>query len=535
MAQSKWVVWVWAAGLMMVAGCAVRTDRSADVVVYGATPAGILAAVAAAKDGHRVVLALDGTHIGGMVSAGLSATDYWGSGYIAGPTADFFKRLGAHYGTQVPAWAHEPGVAENAFSKLLSEHPGIEVVTGAVLRTADVEDKRIQAIHTDAGTFRAPVFIDATYEGDLLAAAGGSYAVGRESRQKYRESLAGVVRDKKGACAYCLRPIDPFVTGGKVPLPLLEAGGEPAGSGDARVMNYNFRLCLTDRPANRVPFPEPRNYDPARFEFFSRAAAQLPHASVKDQVKSSRTYAPRRQVRSAYFNLTALPSGKYDMNSGSVFLLQLPGGSLAWPEADPEDRARIFDAHKEYTLQFLRWIRTDPGVSSKVRDYLSKMGLCADEWKETEHWPPLLYVREARRMVADHVVVQPDIEGKRQYVDSVLAAFAPFDAKSVRLELSHDGQVFKEGTIYKGTAPFEIPYRAIRPRESEVTNLVVPVAVSASHVAYSAIRMEPILMGLGTAAGHAAALAVEGGTSVQDVEVAALQARLKSSGQIFRL
>lgn len=470
-----------------------------------------------------------------MVSAGLSATDYWGSRYIAGPTFDFFKRLGAHYGTQEPAWVHEPGVAGDAFRKLLSAHPRIEVVTGALLRTAEVQDARIRAIHTDAGTFRAPVFVDATYEGDLLAAAGGAYAVGRESRRMYGESLAGVRREKKRACAYCPRPIDPFASGGTRLLPMLEAGGEPAGSGDARVMNYNFRLCLTDRPANRIPFPEPRNYDPARFEFFSRAAAQLAHAGVTDQVKSSRTYAPRRQVRSAYFNLTALPAGKYDMNSGSVFLLQLPGGSLAWPEAGPEERARIFDAHKEYTLQFFHWMRTDPGVSPRVRDYLSNMGLCADEWEETGHWPPLLYVREARRMMSDHVVTQPDIEGRRRFEDSVLAAFAPFDAKSVRLELSSGGEVFKEGTIYKGTPPFEIPYRAIRPRESEVANLLVPVAVSASHVAYSAIRMEPILMGLGTAAGHAAALAIEGGTSVQDVEIAILQERLEASGQIVRL
>lgn len=517
------------AGSLLVSSCIQRVDRTVPAVVYGSTPAGIMAAISIAKRGHQVLLVTPDTRIGGMMSSGLSATDYWGSDYISGPVLDFFRRLGRHYGKAGPSWVHEPSVAEATFQAMLAEQPRIQLVTGAHLIRVRKDGGSIKALETTAGTLSATVFVDASYEGDVLAGAGVPFAVGRESSAQYGESLGGVRYEAKPACIYCRQPISPVGKGGHL-LPMLEAAEAVPGSADGRVMDYNFRLCLTDRPENRRAIPEPRDYDPARFEYFARAAAQLPHASVSDQIKSSSQYLPRRQIRSAYFNLTALPNGKYDMNSGSVFMLQLPNGGGDWPEGDARERREIYDRYREYTLQLLKWMRTDLRVSSKVRNYLAGMGLCADEWPEEGNWPPLLYVREGRRMISGLVVTQTDIEQRRRYPDAVLAAFSPFDAKSARLVVMADGRIIQEGTIYETVPPFEIPYRSIRP-ETGASNLLVPVAVSASHVAYSAIRMEPIWMGLGTAAGEAAALALERNVPVQRIDTAELQIRLKEVGQ----
>lgn len=509
-------------------GCA-GSVQQADVVVYGATPAGIMAATAAAGRGHGVVLLEPSSHVGGIVSSGLSATDYWGGQYVRGPVREIFNAIASRYGHQGPAWTHEPKVAAAVFREHLARH-GVRLVTEAHLEHVSVDGRRIQSVHTNRGTFSARVFVDSTYEGDLLAAAGVTFTVGREGRDRYGEPEAGIRRTSRLACPYCKHPVNPLGADGS-PLPLVEpADPAPDGTADERVMNYNFRLCLTRTNANRVTIPEPERYDPERFAFFSRIAAALPHASVNESLKKGKHYDAKVEVKSAYFNMVGLPNGKFDLNSGSVFLLELPGGSHGWAQSSLAERRTIYKQHHEYTLQYFKWIRSDPAVPARIKDYIAAFGLCADEWQENEHCPPLLYVREARRMVSEHVLTGSDIVMRRQPTDSILIGFSPLDAKSTRLIVAGD-TVVHDGSLYKNVPPFQLPYRVIRPRRSEVSNLLVPVAISASHVAYSAARMEPILMGLGFAAGQAAALAIEQGSSVQDVSIPTLQKRIRESGQ----
>ena len=516
-------------GCLAILGCS-RRERTADVVVYAATPAGIMAAMAAADRGLSVILVEPGRHIGGMVAAGLSATDYWGSAVISGPTREIFQRIGKAYGADDVVWMHEPHVATDVFQEQIDRRRNLRLVTEAPLRGLRMEGPRIAAIDTARGTLRAKVFVDASYEGDLMAASGVAFRTGRESAKEYGEPEAGIRRGKR-ICAYCRTPVDPLGADGR-PLPLVEpADPLPDGSADDRVMNYNFRLCLTRDPANRVPIPAPRRYDPARFAFYSRIAAEMPRAGVTESVKGGDgSYHRKREVRSSYFNMVALPNGKFDLNSGSVFLLEMPGGSRRWPLGNEAERARISEAHREYTLQFFQWMKTDPAVPRKVKDYIAPFGLCADEWKDNGHWPPRLYVREARRMVSDHVMNAQDMKSARSFADSVLVGRSPLDAKSTRLMVAGDRAV-KDGAIYRPVPNFEVSYRAIRPKRDEAVNLLVPVAVSASHVAYSAVRMEPILMGLGTAAGEAAALGVEQDVAVQDIDVGTLRRRLSGLGQ----
>ena len=498
-------------------------------MVYGATPAGVMAATAAADRGRSVVVIEPTTHVGGIVSSGLSATDYWGGSYVKGPVREVFEAIARHYGHAGTAWTHEPKVASAVFRERLARD-GVRLVTDAQLSSVRVEEGRIQSLRTSRGIYSAQIFIDATYEGDLLAAAGGTFTVGREGRERYDEPEAGIRRTSRNACPYCRSPVSPLAVDGS-PLPLVEpADPAPDGTGDERVMNYNFRLCLTRTPANQVPIPEPKGYDPARFAFFSRIAAALPHASVKETVKRGKNYDAKFEIRSAYLNMVGLPNGKFDLNSGSVFLLEFPGGSHDWARANLEQRRELYEEHREYTLQYFKWIRTDPAVPARIKDYIASFGLCADEWLENGHWPPMLYVREARRMVSEHVLTGLDILRGRNQPDSVLIAFSPLDAKSTRLVVVDDMAVH-DGSLYKNVPPFQVPYRIIRPRRDEVTNLLVPVAISASHVAYSAARMEPILMGIGFAAGHAAALAIEEGAAVQDISINTLQERIRTSGQ----
>ena len=527
----------WARSLLAIfllgsfaAGCSVE-ESAADVVIYGATPAGIMAATAASDRGRSVIVVEPSAHVGGMVGSGLSATDYWGGLYIAGPVREFFETLGRHYGLPGPAWTHEPKVAISLFRDQLSSR-GIRLVTKAPLKDVAKEAGTIRSLRTARGTFQAAVFVDATYEGDLLAAAGGDFTVGRESREQYGEPEAGIRRAARRACPYCSEPIDAFGADGK-PLPMVEQPDpSPDGTADDRVMNYNFRLCLTNRPANRVPIPEPEHYDPEYFEFFSRIAAALPRASVKEAVKTGRNYLPKREVRSAYFNMVGLPNGKYDLNSGSVFLLEFPGGSHDWPRAGPKERDELYALHKQYTLQYFKWMRTHPSVPSAIKSYIGSFGLCADEWPEHGHWPPLLYVREARRMLSDYVLTGRDILGRKEFPDAVLLGFSPLDSKSTRL-VAVNNLAVHDGSIYKVTPAFQIPYRAITPKRGTLSNLLVPVAISASHVAYSAARMEPVLMGLGLAAGEAAALVVEQDQPVQDIPVAVLKRRIRATGQLI--
>jgi hypothetical protein len=504
---------------------------SNEIVVYGATPSGILAAVAAASQGHDVILIEPGQQLGGMVTSGISATDYWGSPYIQGPVLGFFRLLGAAYGKNRPVWHHEPKVASRVFTQMLREQPRIRLVMQAPLQSVRMKGSRIGEI--TAGNHRYPgsQFIDASYEGDLMAKAGVTFHIGRESRQQYNESQAGVHLGKS-ECPKCGGKFSPVGEDGRL-LPLVDPHtGAREGAADGRIMNYNFRLCVTRDRKNRVPFPAPRSYDSSRFELFARMSRAMPNSMVRDDSKPAGThYVAVRQIRSPYFVMTGLPNRKFDLNSGAVYLMELPGGAEGWAQATPEQRARIREAHKQYMLEYVHWLRHDPAVPENARAFFADFGLCADEWVESDHWPPQLYVREARRMVSDRVVTAVDLERRARYPDAILAGKAPLDSKSVRFVATPNRtDVVKDGNLYVNVPSFSIPYRAIRPRPGEASNLLVTNVPSASHIAFTAIRMEPILMGLGVAAGEAAALAEEQGVAVQDIDVAKLQARLRAQG-----
>jgi hypothetical protein len=420
-------------------------------------------------------------------------------------------------------WTYEPHVAAKITKQMLDE-AGVKVLTKRVLKSASKDGARITKLHTSDGDFTAKVFIDATYEGDLMAAAGVSWTIGREGRKEFGESLAGkqygtdLPKGMKGKM-----PISGLDDTGKA-LPLItttDAGPEEAG--DANVMIYSFRLCLTANPKNRVPMPSPAHYDPARFEVVRRHLQNGGSGVGFDQYR--------------------LPGDKFDGNNsiGGQFSLGLAGACNGWSEASDEERKVIWEAHKQYTLEFYHFLTTDPAMPEASRKNFARFGLCKDEFPEYGHFSPALYVREGRRMKGMYVVTQNDIMKTPQKDDAIAISSFPIDSHDCQRIALKDGGVINEGTMLvykKGRGhghPFHIPYRAITPKAAECENLLVPVALSCTHVAISSIRVEPTWMILGQSAGIAAALAAKGGTEVQKLDYADLKERLLAQHQVLEL
>ena len=420
-------------------------------------------------------------------------------------------------------WTYEPSVAMRITLAMLDEAK-VKVLTKRVLKGVDKDGARITKLHTSDGDFTAKTFIDATYEGDLMAAAGVSWTIGREGRKEFGESLAGkqygtdLPKSLKAKM-----PISGFDDTGKA-LPLItttDAG--PDDAGDANVMIYSFRLCLTANPDNRVPMPSPAHYDPARFEVVRRHL--------------------QRGGKGVGFDLYPLPGGKFDGNNsiGAQFSLGLAGACNGWSEANEEGRAKIWEAHKQYTLEFYHFLTTDPAVPEAIRKNFARMGLCKDEFPEYGHFSPALYVREGRRMKGMYVVSQNDIQQTPQKDDAIAISSFPIDSHDCQRIALKDGGVINEGTMLvhmKGRGhghPFHIPYRAITPKAAECENLLVPVALSCTHVAICSIRVEPTWMILGQSAGIAAALAAKQGVTVQGLPYPALRERLLAQKQVLDL
>jgi FAD-dependent oxidoreductase family protein len=493
----------------------------ADVAVYGGTASGVIAAVSAARAGATVVLLEPGSHLGGMVTSGLSLTDVARKDLVRSLTLEFHTRVGTHYNMrrfgQFVSWNHEPHVAGEVLQSMLEE-AGVNVLLGQRLdRAAGVtaEGGRIAEIRTRAGTtVRADVFVDSTYEGDLLAAAGVSYAIGREARSAYDEALAGV------------QPLPPAPGG--VPGRLTDGGEllpgvsaeplETPGSADTRIQPYTFRLCVTEVPANRVPFAAPAGYDPEEFAIARRAIqASTLELGQPPPIGSLLTIAP-------------LPNGKADLNSAGLFSTDYVGQSYGWPDGDDSARERLWDDHRRYVAGFLHFLTTDPEVPQALRDEMGRWGLCRDEFIESDNWPPQLYVREARRMVGAMVLTQRDIQHAVTKPESIGLGAYRVDSHVVRRVLDGSGFVRGEGQLNAPVVPYQIPLRMLLPKESEAGNLVVSVAVSASHVAWTSVRMEPQLMTMGEAAGVVAAIAADRSIFVQDVPYDDVAEILRSRG-----
>ena len=518
-----------ALGLLLLARPAQAAE--ADVIVYGATPGGFCAAIAAAREGAKVVLLEPSAHVGGVNTGGLSFSDSNQTvrSTLLGLFEEWHQRVAADYaarGVKLPydvavkdnsVWTYEPHVAARVTDAMLKE-AGVSVLTKQTLEGVEKAGARIVGLRTSGGTHIAKVFIDATYEGDLMARAGVVWHIGRESRDEYGESFAGRQYPKAKMA------INGFDTNG-LPLPFITSvrpGDDQAG--EETVMVYSFRLCLTKNPANRVPFPEPKAYDPARFELVRRYFQKYPNAPLP-------------------WDLYPLPGDKFDANNGigKMFSMGLVGEANGWCASDPKGRAALWEKHKQYTLEFYQFLTTDAAVPAKIRATMAELGLCRDEFPETGHWSPQLYVREGRRMDGRYTLTQKDIIDDPKKDDAIAVSSFPIDSHDCRRIALPDG-VINEGTIYPVRIPgrrhgyaYHVPYRSITPSASECTNLLVPVALSATHVAYSSIRVEPTWMAIGQSAGIAAALAAKAGVSVQALDYAQLRARLLAQHQVLDL
>jgi hypothetical protein len=500
--------------------------RDFDVVVYGGTAGGVVAAVGAAREGLKTALLEPGGHLGGMVSGGLGWTDYGKKEVIGGYALEFYYRVGRHY--QMPlhgqdlAWRPEPHVAEEIFRSMVKE-AGVTLFEHQRLREKGGVRKdgaRVAGIATENGDeFTAKVFIDSSYEGDLMAQAGVTYTFGRESSSQYSESLAGV-RDQT--------PYHQFL----VDVPAHDAAGKllpevssrqlpPPGTADKAVQSYNYRMCFTDVAANRVPFARPAGYDPARYELLARLLRARMQAEG------------RAPALNSLMTLDRIPNGKTDVNNNGAFSTDYIGGSWNYPDASYAERARIWQAHKDYQAGLFYFLANDPQVPEALRQELNRWGLCKDEFTDTDNWPHQLYIRESRRMVGEYVVVQKDLQTERAKPDPIGMGSYNSDSHNVERIVGPDGNVRNEGDMQVGVQPYQIPYRVMLPKQAEAVNLLVPVAFSASHVAYSSLRMEPQYMILGHAAGVAAKLAIESGKPVQAIDVAALIATLRKQGAVL--
>lgn len=422
-------------------------------------------------------------------------------------------------------WVFEPHVAEAVFETMISE-AGVPVMRERRLDRSGagvaMEEGRILSITTTGGeTYAGRVFIDATYEGDLMAAAGVSYTVGREGNEVYGETLNGVQKSRAEKHQFEHR-IDPYVVPGDPESGLLPRihGEDPGedGQGDHRVQAYNFRVCLTRVPENRVPFSQPEGYDPAQYTLLARAL--------------------QAGGRFIFTKFDGVPNLKTDTNNHGAFSTDNIGMNYDYPEASYERRAEIVREHETYQKGFFYFLANDPSVPEDVRTQMSEWGLAADEFRDNGNWPHQLYIREARRMVSDHVTTELHLTGAEPTPMPVAMGSYTMDSHNVQRYVAQDeeGNAFarNEGDIQVSPGgPYPIGYGAITPRASECTNLLVPVCVSSSHIAYGSVRMEPVFMILGQSAATAASLAVEGDTDVQQVEYPRLAERLLADGQVL--
>lgn len=495
------------------------------MAVFGATAGGVMAAVAAAEEGARTVLVATGHHVGGMVAGGLGKTDLERQeALIGGLARRFFVDAGDAYGEPI-AWRFEPSVAERAMRDLLTA-AGVELLAERALVEVDDEGSRIATIHLDDGSsVTASVFVDASYEGDLLRAVGVDHAVGREGRERYGEPHAG--RVELLPSPHQFRATFSAVGDDGDLLPGVRAYDAigPTGSGDGLVQSYCYRVCLTDDPGRRVPIAPPPGYDAQRYVLLERYLAALGDgATIRDVLGIGR-----------------IPNGKTDVNSGGPVSTNLLGASWAYPTADAAARARIADEHRTWTQGLLHLLATDPIVPPAIRDELAGFGLPADEFADTDHWPHQLYVREAARLRGEHVLTEHDLRSERMPPDSIGLGGYNIDIREVQWVAAPIyrfpdvmPEVMVEGYLSVPVPPYGIPYRSLLPRRQQCQNLLVPVCISASHVAFSSFRMEPQYMIAGESAGVAAAMAARDRRAVHAVPVGALQERLRRRGQLLR-
>jgi hypothetical protein len=492
-----------------------------DICIYGGTSGGIAAAVQGKRMGNSVSLAVFDTQLGGLTTSGLGATDVGNIATIGGVAREFYQRVGTRYG-RAESFNFEPHVAREVYESWLAE---VDVQPHWNQRLASVtrSGQRITQIRMEDGTvYQAKMFIDATYEGDLMAMARVHFTFGREGTNVYGESLNGI-RASTPKHQFEVK-VDPYVVPGDPAsglLPLIQPGdGGIPGEGDQRIQAFNYRLCFTQNPTNRLPPVVPKNYDPARYELPGR----LIHA---------RLAAGEKLTPATFFNISSLPNGKTDMNNNGPFSTDFIGMNWSYPTNTYAAREQMNREHLEYIQGLVHYLATSPNVPEGLRSQISRWGPCRDEWPETGGYPPQIYVREARRMVSDYVMTQADCQSLRVAKDSICLGSYNMDSHNCQ-RIVQRGFVRNEGDVQiKLPKPYPISYRAIIPRSGECENLFVTFALSASHIAFGSTRMEPVFMMASQSAATAAALAIKGNISVQKLDYPKLAGRLAADKQVL--
>ena len=506
--------------LCAFAGTIFAETIEADIVVYGGSAAGVSAACTSVRLGKTAVVAEFGRHIGGLTSGGLGMTDIGNKAAIGGFSRDFYKRLGKHYGKS-ESWIFEPSVAERELRALLDESK-VPVKFNQRLASVKKDGARITEIAMEDGTiYRGKMFIDATYEGDLMAKAGVKYLVGREANDRFDETLDGI-RGKTPSHQFTV-PVDPYVTpgdpkSGLLPLISAEPIGAP-GAGDASVQAYNFRLCLTKKIENRNPIEPPPGYDAKRFEVLGRYCEALTAAGKKPTLKT-------------FLKIDMVTPDKTDINNNGAVSTDFIGMNFHYPEADYATREKIWKEHEHYIRGLLTFLATDPRVPEDVRRDMGEWGFPKDEFQDTGGWPHQMYVREARRMLSGYVMTERVCRQVEQFDDAVGLGAYNMDSHNCR-RIVRDGRVENEGDVQVGVKPYPISYRSIVPKQAECENLFVPVCLSATHIAYGSIRMEPVFMIMGESSAAAAVIAIDDKVPVQRVSYAKLKVQLLKDGQVL--
>lgn len=532
----------WSAFAFLFAAAASVGANEYDVVVYGGTSGGITAAIQTKRMGKSVILIEPGKYLGGLTTGGLGATDIGNKQAIGGMSREFYHRIWKHYqnasswtnekpedyaknkhgqrnANENTMWTFEPHVADLVYAEMLKEADITAVFQKRLDLKSGVEKNgaRIVAIRMESGeTYRGKMFIDATYEGDLMAKAGVSYHVGREANKVYDETLNGVQVEHTVSHQF-IKLVDPYVKPGDPSSGLLPGvHGQSPGvefAGDHRVQAYNFRMCTTDVAAIRRDWPKPKNYDPMRYEILLR------------NFEAGDNRVP--------WNPVWMPNRKTDTNNNFAFSTDNIGMNYDYPDGDYATREKIWQEHIDYQQGLCWTLANSPRVPEKVRENFQRIGLAKDEFKDTENWPRQLYVREARRMISDYVMTESNCRRERIAEDSVGMGAYNMDSHNVQRYVTKEGHVRNEGDIQVRSRPYPISFQSIRPRTAECSNLLVPICLAASHISYGSIRMEPVFMVLGQSSATAAVHAIEQGVDIQSIDYGRLKAKLLEDKQVL--
>ncbi|BCX49302.1 FAD-dependent dehydrogenase [Haloferula helveola] len=488
-----------------------------DVVVYGGTPGGITTAIAAAREGASVVLLEQTKHVGGLSTSGLNRDEgeHMAPETFGGLCVRFTTEAARRSGTGTDKRKKGPRVwlshvAEQVFLEMLADAE-VPVKYGQLIEGVEMKNSTLVSLAVRGGeSYEAKIFVDATYEGDLMAKAKVSYTVGREARDTYGESLAGV--------RYMDEPIkvSPYDENGELLFGVMPGKPPAEFSASEHPICYNIRLNLTTDPEQRVPITRPPSYDASQHELLARCieAGQLTRLGEIIGIYG----IPRTRIREC------------NNRQFSIVSMSIPGAQTPWAEASFEERERIHQLYRDYTHGMLWFLKTDKRVPASIRKEMEPYGLCANEWKDNGHWPWYLYIRAARRMKGEYVLTLSDITEERSKEDVIHIGSHFIDSHHVTRYATDDGHFINEGRMWQEGMRFDIPYRALTPKAAECSNLLVPVCVSASNVAFAAIRLEPTWMHLGEVSGIAAAMAAKSGIAVQEVDVKPLQAKITEAG-----